>query len=32
MVLWKRKYPSLHYAETQERIVKDALRPVSLIR
>lgn len=28
MVLWKRKYPSLRYALTQELLVKEALRPI----
>jgi hypothetical protein len=28
MTLWKRKYPSLRYAESQERLWKAALRPL----
>lgn len=28
MVIWKRKYPTLRYAETQERLLQEALRPV----
>lgn len=28
MVLWKRKYPTLQYADTQEHQLKEALRPV----
>jgi hypothetical protein len=28
MVLWKRKYPTLRYATTQERALQEALRPV----
>lgn len=28
MFLWKRKYPSLRYAESQEQLLKEALRPI----
>ncbi len=28
MALWKRKYPTLRYAPTQEQQLKEALRPI----